>query len=310
MKTQKQYKIKRKLSYMSGYLYVAPVLIGILLFTLVPMITSLVNSFKVNNTMFYGAQTEYTLDNYKLIFGDDRTAVGRSLFITMRYAVIMVPLGLIGSFFVALLLSHIKNEKVSNVLTVALYLPALIPGVAGSLLWANITSTESWGYINQILERLGCDPYTFYSQPETVFPTIVLMSLSGWGTASIMWTAQMKNVPRELYEAAQIDGAGRFQQLKKITVPLCTPMLFYLLITNIIGALQIFGTYYVMSAEYPQSSTQMDFFVVKIYRTAMQQGGYGMPYACALSWILFLIIAILTGIVMKSSKWVYYSEEK
>lgn len=308
MEKEKSYKIKRKLSYLSGYLYVAPVLLGILLFTLIPMVVSLIESFSYYNPSAYMAEVEYSLFNYKLIFGDDSTAVLRSLFITLRYAVIMVPMGLIGSFFVALLLSHIKSERVSNVLTVLLYLPALIPGVAASLLWANITSTESWGYINQLLQMIGMDPYAFYSTPETVFPTIVLMSLSGWGTASIMWTAQMKNVPKELYEAAEIDGAGRLQKLLKITVPLCTPMLFYLLIVNIIGAIQIFGTYYVMYFEYPQSATQLDFFVVKIYREIY--GGYGTSYACALSWILFLIIAVLTGIVMKTSKWVYYSEEK
>ncbi len=308
METKKPSKLKRKLSYLSGYLYVTPVLLGILLFTLVPMIVSLVESFSYYNPSAFRAEIEYSLFNYKLIFGDDSTAVLRSLFITLRYAIIMVPMGLIGSFFVALLLSHIKNEKASNVLTVLLYLPALIPGVASSLLWANITSTESWGYINQLLQMLGMDPYAFYSTPETVFPTIILMSLSGWGTASIMWTAQMKNVPKELYEAAEIDGAGRLQKLLKITIPLCTPMLFYLLITNIIGAIQIFGTYYVMYFEYPQSATQLDFYVVKIYREIY--GGYGTSYACALSWILFLIIAVLTGLVMKTSKWVYYSEDK
>lgn len=305
-RTKKRKKIT--LSYLSGYLYVAPVLIGILVFTLIPIIISLVQSFSYYNPAEFRATTEFSTHYYKLMFTEDRTAVFRSLFITLRYAVIMVPLSLAGSFFVAVLLSYVKNKTANSVLTVLLYLPALIPGVAGSLLWANITSTESWGYINQILQLLGFDKYPFFADVATVFPTIILLSLNGWGTASIMWTAQMKNIPKETYEAAQIDGAGRFQQLVKITIPLCTPMLFYLLITNIIGALQIFGNYYAMLTEYPQSSTQLNFFVVKIYREIYY--GYGTSYACALSWLLFLIIAVLTMLVFKNSSWVYYSEDK
>lgn len=306
---KKKFKFNRQtLSYLSGYLYVTPVLLGILLFTLIPMIISLIQSFSYYNPAEFRSTVEYSTHYYKLMFTDDRTAVLRSLFITIRYAVVMVPLSLCGSFFVAVLLSYVKNKNVNNVLTVLLYLPALIPGVAGSLLWANITSTESWGYINQILSLLGLEEYAFFADPNTVFPTIILLSLNGWGTASIMWTAQMKNIPKDMYEAAQIDGAGRFQQLVRITIPLCTPMLFYLLITNIIGALQIFGNYYAMLTEYPQSATELQFFVVKIYREIYY--GYGTSYACALSWILFLIIGVLTFFVFKNSSWVYYSEEK
>lgn len=308
MKKKKFEFNKRTLSHLSGYLYVTPVLLGILIFTLIPIIISLVQSFSYYNPAEFRGTTEFSPYYYKLMFTDDSTAVLRSLFITLRYAVIMVPLSLAGSFFVAVLLSYVQSKTTNSVLTVLLYLPALIPGVAGSMLWANITSTESWGYINQILQRLGMGEYSFFADPNTVFPTIILLSLNGWGTASIMWTAQMKNIPKAMYEAAQIDGAGRFQQLIRITIPLCTPMLFYLLITNIIGALQIFGNYYVMLTEYPQSATQLEFFVVKIYREIYY--GYGTSYACALSWILFLIIGLLTVLVFKNSSWVYYSEEK
>lgn len=299
---------KRKLSYLSGYLYVLPVLLGILLFTIVPMIVSLVQSFSYYNPAEFRAKREFSTYYYQLMFTDDSTSVLRSLLITLGYAVMMVPLSLAGSFLIAVLLSYVQRKTTNSVLTVLLYLPALIPGVAGSLLWSNITSTESWGYINQILEMLGLQKYPFFSEPNTVFPTIILLSLNGWGPASIMWTAQMKNIPRETYEAAEIDGAGRFQQLIKITIPLCTPMLFYLVITNIIGALQVFGNYYVMLTEYPQSSSMLEFFVVKIYREIYY--GYGTSYACALSWVLFLIIAALTMLVFKNTGWVQYSEEK
>ncbi len=297
----------KTLSYLSRYLYVAPVLIGILVFTLIPMIVSLVDSFSVYDPTVMNYTIEYGFDNYERMFTTDWLPVAHSFWITIRYAILMVPLGLIGSFLVAIALNHVKRGQ--NVLTVILYLGALIPGVASTLLWSNITSTSSWGYVNQILKFFGADPYTFYSDPETVFPTIVILSLFGWGPASIMWTAQMKNISKDLYEAASIDGAGRFIKLSKITIPMCTPMLFYLLITNIIGALQLFGGYYALMAEYPQSANEMMFIVVKIYKETF--GIYGTPYASAISWMLFIMIAILTAVVFKTSgKWVYYGEEK
>ncbi len=304
--TNKKIRIKKKLAFLSGYLYVVPVLAGILIFTLTPMLVSLKESLTSFDPTAFDAVVEFTLDNYKLIFGEDRTAVWHSLLITFRYAIVMVPLSLCGSFLIALLISHLAHGQ--KTMMILLYLPALIPGVAGTLLWANITSTESWGYINQILDLFGIEPYTFYSVPETVFPTIILLSLNGWGPASIMWTAQIRNIPKELYEAAEIDGAGHVAKLIHITVPMCTSMLFYLLITNIIGALQVFGGYYPLIAQYPESSHEFNFIVVKIYREIYSS--YGTSYACALSWLLFVIIGILTMFVFKTSKWVYYGEEK
>lgn len=304
--TRKKESFKKKLLFLSGYLYVVPVIAGILIFTLTPMFVSLKESLTSYDPTAFDSEVKFTFDNYKLIFGEDRSAVWHSLLITFRYAIVMVPLSLGGSFFIAALISHLSHGR--KAVMVLLYLPALIPGVAGTLLWANITSTESWGYINQILGLMGFAPYTFYSVPETVFPTIILLSLNGWGPASIMWTAQIRNIPKELYEAAEIDGAGHIAKLTHITIPMCTPMLFYLLITNIIGALQVFSGYYPLIAQYPESSHEFNFIVVKIYREIYSS--YGTSYACALSWLLFVIIGILTLFIFRTSKWVYYGEEK
>lgn len=304
----KKSPFRKAVSYASGYLYVLPVLIGIFIFTLVPMAVSLFHSFTTYDSTSFNPNIQFTLDNYARMFTPERDggAFAHSLFITFRYALIMVPLNLIGSYFIALLINRL--DRGSKTITVLLYLPALIPAIAGTFLWANITSTQSYGYINQILELFGLGPYPFYSKPETVFPTIIMLSLSGWGTSSIMWTAQFKNIPKELYEAAEIDGAGHVGKLWNVTLPMSTPMLFYMLITSIIGALQIFGGFYPLLDVYPASSREFSFLVVKIYREVYD--GYGLSYACAMSWILFVIIGILTLTIFKTSKWVYYGEEK
>lgn len=287
-----------------GYVYMLPVILGILFFTLTPMIVSLVYSFHDYYPLRATKQlVNFGLQNYKKIFTTDWPAVSKSLFLTFRYAIVIVSTGLVGSYVLALFLN--RKSKGVKAFRVIYYLPCLIPAVAGSLLWKDITKVNS-GYVNLILDALGLPAYTFYEKVETVFPTIILTSIVGWGGNTIMWLAQMQNVPDSLYEAAEIDGAGYFQKLFKITIPLTTPMIFYLLITGIIGALQVFGNFYALRNGICDS--EIDFIVLKIYDAAFGGAG-GFGYACALSWMLFAIIGLITLLIFKKSKWVYYGEE-
>lgn len=281
-----------------------PVLIGILCFTLLPMIVSLVYSFHDYYPLRATNQlVNFGLQNYKKIFTSDWKGISRSLFLTFRYAIVTVSTGLVGSYILALFLNRkIRGEKVFRVIY---YLPCLIPAVAGTLLWKDITRVNS-GYINLILDFLGLPEYTFYENVETVFPTIILTSIVGWGGNMVMWIAQMNNVPESLYESAKIDGANWLQQTVKITIPMTTPMIFYLLITGIIGALQVFGNFYALRNGVCDS--EIDFIVLKIYDAAFGGSG-GFGYACALSWMLFVIIGLITLLIFKKSKWVYYGEE-
>lgn len=287
-----------------GYVYMLPVLIGILCFTLLPMIVSLVYSFHDYYPLRATNQlVNFGLQNYKKIFTSDWKGISRSLFLTFRYAIVTVSTGLVGSYILALFLNRkIRGEKVFRVIY---YLPCLIPAVAGTLLWKDITRVNS-GYINLILDFLGLPEYTFYENVETVFPTIILTSIVGWGGNMVMWIAQMNNVPESLYESAKIDGANWLQQTVKITIPMTTPMIFYLLITGIIGALQVFGNFYALRNGVCDS--EIDFIVLKIYDAAFGGSG-GFGYACALSWMLFVIIGLITLLIFKKSKWVYYGEE-
>lgn len=294
----------------AGMIYVLPTIIGILIFTLLPMLVSLNYSFhEIDPTSRENPVGAFTFDHYRRMFTTswklkgDWISVSNSLFITFRYAIVTVLVSMVGSYALALFLN--KALKGIGGFRVVYYLPCLIPAVAGTLLWANITDTE-YGYINSILQAVGLPKYTFYNKAETVFPTILIMGVFGWGGNMVMWLAQMKNIPREYYEAADIDGAGKFRQLVNITIPMTTSMVFYILITSIINALQVFSSYYPLIIDGVNRS-ELNFIVIKIYDTAYIEHDWG--YACALSWLLFVIIGTLTAFIFKTSKWVYYGDE-
>lgn len=298
-------KTAKRRSFRRDYLnmlYMLPVTLGIIGFTLIPMISSLVYSLcdyvpadRLNPISNFGFQ------NYRLIFTQDFESVLNSFFVTFRYTIVVGGITFVGSYLVALCLN--QDLKGIGAFRVIYYIPSLVPAVAGSLLWNNITAQN--GFFNQILVGIGSDPYPFYSENETIFPTLCMLAIFGLGGNSVMWLAQMKNVPKVLYEAASLDGANAFQKFLHITLPMTTPMIFYLMITSIISSLQSFSYYPIYTLQ--GSPSELNFIVIKIYTEFMTLKNYS--YACALSWLLFFVIALLTLLIFKKSKWVYYGED-
>ena len=290
-----------------GMLYQIPVLVGLIGFTFIPMILSLWYSLHDYNEYTFEL-SNFGLQNYKEIFSsrgwDGVYGVGRSLFLTFRYAIVSIAFNMVGSYMLALFLN--QGLKGIGVFRVIYYLPCLIPSVAGALLWTDILDVGH-GYLNTILRGLGFEGFTFYSQESSVFPTLILTGVTGFGGNMIMWLAQMKNVPAELYEVADLDGANYLQKTMRITIPMTTAMIFYMLIMGIIGSLQAFSGIYPLREANHAARDQLYFIVVKIYETYRVESNYA--YACALSWFLFMVIGILTAFVFKTSKWVYYGEE-
>lgn len=292
-----------------GMIYMIPVVMGIICFTVIPMVTSLNYAFHDYRPNSRNEQlVNFGLQNFALIFkrgdnGGRLETVMYSLWVTFRYAVLNILIGLVGSYILALFLN--QQTKGIKVFRVVYYLPVLIPGLAGTLLWKDITGTyQEGGYLNTLLHMVGIPEYPFYNNPSTVLPTLLFVGLFSLGGSSIMWLAQMKNVPTEMYESAELDGANYFRKLFFITIPMTTSMLFYMLVTSAIGGLQAFGNVYPLK---DVAGREVDFIVVQIYESAYINGE--MSYACALSWFLFVIIGILTAFVFKTSKWVYYGEE-
>ena len=292
-----------------GIIYMVPVLVGILMFTVIPMFTSL--NYALHDYNPYSRDeteqlTNFGFQNFVNIFtpaskGGNLDNILYSLYVTFRFTILNVLVGLVGSYILALFL----NQKTKGIegFRVLYYLPCLSPGVAGTLLWKDITAVNG-GYLNLILETFGMKPYTFYEAAESVLPTLLFISLFTLCGNAIMWLAQMKNVPTELYESADLDGANYFHKLFFITIPMTTSMLFYLLIMSIIAGVQAFSNVYPLV---DVAGKEVEFIVVKIYDYAYTQGE--LSYACALSWVLFVIIGIITAFIFKTSKWVYYGEE-
>ncbi len=283
-----------------AYLLISPWIVGFVIFTLGPMIASLVLSFShydiVNTPVFAG------FDNYaKLLTGDPK--FWHSLGVTVVYAVIAVPLNLIFGFALAYLL-NLKIPGLAFWRTI-FYMPSVTAGVATALMWGFIFNPR-YGILNWFLGTLGINGPGWLNSPYWALPALILISLWGVGGGMIIYLSGLQSIPTALYESAQIDGANEWQQLRHITLPLMSPVIFYNLVIGIIGTFQYFTEAYVLTRGGPAEATT--FYNLYLYTNAFEYRDMG--YASALAWILFLIVLVLTALVFRSSSaWVYYEGE-
>ena len=286
----------------TGWLFAMPVILGILIFLAWPIVQSLVYSFHkydgITKMEWYGFK------NYIYAFSYDKVVMGKIVANTLIYTVCTIPLNIILGFFVALLL----NKKIKGIygFRVLYYLPVMIPAVAGTILWRDIFE-YNFGIMNQIFSWLGIKKSGFFYTSNSAMITVILLNIWSVGGGMVLWLAAMKNVPVTLYESASLDGARWYHKLFKITVPMCTPMIFYNIVTSVIGTLQVFHIYMMVGGVGPKDS--LFFYAVKIYLEAFTSK-MRMGYASALAWMLFIVIAVLTVILFLTSKWVYYGEEE
>jgi multiple sugar transport system permease protein len=283
-----------------GYIFIAPWVVGFIVFLLGPMLASLYFSFTkyelATAPVFIG------LDNYKKLISDP--LFYQSLKVTAVYSVFTVPLGLVLSFLVALLLN--QDVKLLGLFRTLYYIPALVPAVASAMLWVWLLNPE-FGLINTLLDLLlGIDGPPWLGHTKWALPSLILMSLWGVGAPMLIYLAGLQGIPTELYEAAKIDGANSWQSFWHITIPQMSPVIFYNLISGIIGSFQVFSAGYLMTNGGPGHSTL--FYVLYLYNNAFKW--FKMGYASALAWVLFVVIMMLTAITLRSSSmWVFYSGE-
>lgn len=287
----------------TGYLLILPLLVGLIIFTIYPLLVSLYNSFFLNYDGFNPrSEFEFGLGNYIQAFnGYESSVFFKALGITFSYAIIMVPLGLVLSFIVALFL----NQKIRGITVFRLiyYIPCLIPSIVNAIIFGYIFNAEDYGLINNFFTSIGLPAHEFfYSETSEAVISFAIMSLFGVGGSMLIWLAGLKSVPTSYYEAATIEGSGYFHKLFKITIPLCTPYIFYQLVTSVIGTLQICDQVYVLSSTGGRNNSLM-FYGVYIYRT-FKLNNFG--YAAALAYMLFIVIAALSMILFKFNKYVYY----
>jgi multiple sugar transport system permease protein len=287
-----------------AYLLISPWIIGFVAFILGPMVASFGLSFFETNMFSW----EYVgLDNYTTLFSLDttRSLFWKSLYNTAYYVAFSIPLTIGAGFFIALLLNQeIRGRSAYRVIY---YLPSIIPGIAASMVWLYLFQPE-FGVINWLLGLVGIEGVRWLFDTRTAKLVFVIMSVWGAGGNMLIFLAGLQGIPTELYEAARIDGAMAWRQLRHITLPMMSPTIFFVLITNIIFSFQIFTNVYVMtgSAGGPANSTMM--YVLHLYLVAFRQ--YRLGYASALAWVLFLILLLFTLLIFKSSSlWVYYESE-
>jgi multiple sugar transport system permease protein len=283
-----------------GYIFVGPWIIGFVIFTLGPVLASLGLSFM--DYELISAPTWRGLENYVELLTRDRL-FGLSLFNTIYYTLFSVPLGIIVAFLLALLLN--VRLPGMNVFRTVYYLPAVTAGVAISLLWIWLFNPQ-FGLVNYLLRSIGLPGPGWLVDPAWAKPAFIMMSVWGVGGTVVIFLAGLQGVPRSLYEAAEIDGAGTLQRFRHVTVPMMTPVIFFNMIVGIIGSFQVFTSAYVMTQGGPRESTL--FYVLYLFRQGFKL--LRMGYAASMAWILFIIIIVLTLIQLRlSSKWVYYEGE-
>ena len=238
------------------------------------------------------------LDNYKALFHDP--LFFKSLKVTLYYTLLSVPL----ITCIPLLIAMLLNTKVKgiSIFRAIFYVPSIVPIVASAAVWMYIYN-PMYGLLNSILKALGLHTQNFIFSEGGAVPSLAVMALWAAGNTVVIYLAGLQGVSRQLYEAAEIDGAGAVARFFHITVPMMTPIIFYNFVMAIINSMQIFTQAYIMTDGGPANATF--FYSLMVYRTAFKQSRMG--YSAAMSWIFFIIIAVLTLIVFKSQKkWVVY----
>lgn len=284
----------------NAYVFMSPVILGLLIFTLGPIVASLFLSFTnynlLNDPKWIG------VDNYVKMYGE--RLFWQSLRVSATYSLISVPLGMMLALFLAILL----NRKMRGIYTLRsiYYLPTVISGVGVALLWRWIFNGQ-YGVLNTLLRNIGIKGPNWLLDENWALTALIITSVWGVGGTMLIFLAGLQGIPTEINEAAEIDGAGKWAQFRYITLPMISHVTFFNLVLGIIGALQVFTDAYVITGGGPNNSTL--FIAVYLYRHAFQFLNFG--YAAALAWVLFLIVMVLTIFVFRSSPlWVFYESER
>ncbi|MGI6207767.1 MAG: carbohydrate ABC transporter permease [Anaerolineae bacterium] len=282
-----------------GYIMASPWLIGFFLLTLAPIFASMYFSF-----------TKYTvlqppewvgLQNYRTMLTDDPRFM-TALYNTFYYTIFQVPLSLVLALTVAILLN--QGMPGENLFRTVYYMPSVVSGVAMAMLWLWLFD-PNLGLVNEVLSWFGIRGPLWMQSPSWSKPALILMSMWGIGGQMVIFLAGLQGVPQEMYEAAEVDGAGWFRKIRAVTVPLITPTIFFNLIMGMIGSFQVFTSAYVMTNGNGGPVNSTLFYVLYLYQNAFRF--FEMGYASGMAWILFLIIMVFTLIQFGvAGRWVYY----
>jgi len=283
-----------------GLLFASPWILGLAWLYAYPVGASFFYSFTDYSVL---SSPHWTgLANLKVLFSGDETFL-RSAYNSLYYAVFFVPLSIAFGISIALMLNmKIRGQPIYRTLY---FLPVLVPSVALAILWQWLLNPQV-GLVNSLLWTLfRIRGPGWIADPHWSKPAVILLSLWGVGQAVVIYLAGLQDVPQELYDAADVDGANWWHRIWNITLPMITPVIFFMLITNMISSLQVFTVPYIMSSGDGRPAQSLMFYSMYLYRNAFVY--FKMGLASAMAWLLLIIVLIGTLLVFKSSGgWVHY----
>lgn len=282
----------------TGYLFLAPNLIGFLAFTAFPVAMSFALGFLewdlLSPPRFVG------LGNYARLFAEDRLFL-KVMWNTVYYTLGSVPLGFMGSLGLALAM----NQRLRGIVffRTAFFVPVVSSGVAIAMLWIWLYHPY-FGLVNGFLDVIGVRGPGWLADPRWALPAIIFMSVwKSVGYNMVIFLAGLQGIPQHLYEAAEIDGAGRLARFRYVTIPMLTPTMFFVVVMSIIGSFQVFEASLIMTNGGPADATRT--LVLYIYNNAFQY--FKMGYGAAMAWVLFAILFLATTVQMRLQReWVQY----
>lgn len=280
-----------------GLAFLSPWLLGFVLFTAGPMVVSFVLS--LNQYDMIGSPRYVGADNYRRLLDDPR--LGTALFNTVVYTLLHVPLSVALALGLAALLR--RAGRAAGWARTMLYLPVMTPPVAMAALFFLLLNGRQ-GLLNAVLRWFGVDGPNWTTDPAWIKPGLVIMSLWTVGSTAVLYLAAMAGVPKDLYEAASLDGTGAWRRFRSVTLPMISPTVYFTVVVNTIASLQYFTEAYAMFYT-PGTSASNDgdaalFYVIYLFQQAFTY--LHMGYASAMAWLLFVLIALVTVVQVRVSR--------
>ncbi len=285
---------RRKL--LLGLLFISPWIVGFLAFTVYPVLYTLRISF--TRYSGFGEPMWVGLANYKALWTD--TVFWQSLQNTLYYTALAVPIGVVVAMLMALAMNQPLREV--SLYRAALYLPSVLPLFAVSFIFIALLDPNR-GIFNQLMVALGLPNINWFGDPRYAKLGLVLLAQFGAGNTALVFLAGLKAIPKTLYEAAVLDGAGPVRRFWSVTLPLMTPVILYSLILGLSLGLQVFAQAYIITNGGPANAT--NFYVFYLYNQAFRYSSMGA--ASAMAWVLFIITLLLSLLIFRTSRrWVNY----
>lgn len=290
-----------------GFAFVSPWFVGFFVFFMIPLVSSLVLSFTDFELADQdGKPTSFVgLENWRRLLSDPDVRQGA--LVTLKYACFAIPLGIVLPLALAYLMTS-RHLRFKGLFRALFYLPTMVPFVAAAIVWRFYLNGE-FGWFAKLFAQIGVDVPDFGLNATMALTSLFLIGTWGIGNAMIIDIAALNGVPRDLYEAAMLDGAGPIRVFKDVTFPMISPIVFYNLVLALVGLGQYFVVPYVLTDGSGKPDGALSFYTMYFYKQTfvLFQGGYG----AALAWAMFIVIFGLTALLFRSARyWVHYEYEE